>query len=324
MVTDTKCELTPDGRMQCFMGHESYDSFLKNSVPEFWFKPMVPQDIIASFRVIRKLTELSYFEYEFCDVAALKASLLFEMALKLRYCELTKLMPQNGNPNPQKKNLKYYLDWFKDRNYFEIINPEYLDRIRSMRNYWAHPQSHSYSGLMNLMIVGNTVDLINDLYEDQELRLSRFNLREVFSTKLQSITTGGAYFNSCNFKEVIYNAMLIFIDNKEPKPVYYIALHPTVNFKHENYKSKKGIIVVTNEFEFDKEETELRMKNLDSGTWCGLKVATDPTYMEIYYEFKRERESDLTANNPVFEYSHRLKNTANEYFIKLRRDFHRK
>ncbi len=106
-----KFELISDGRMASFESCETYDLFLKKMLPTFWFNKNVPSDVLDSIRVIRKLIEASYFEYEFCDVAALKAALIFEMALKIRYHDLTNETWNIKVKNQPKRDLANLIKW---------------------------------------------------------------------------------------------------------------------------------------------------------------------------------------------------------------------
>ena len=139
----------PDGIMQSFVGNETWKSFLENSVPKIWFKPNVSPDIVNSFKVVQKLMEFGYCEYEFCDIAAVKSSLNLEMALKIRYFELTgedwKLKGK-----PPKRDLANLIKWFLDHKLFEIEDEQFFYHVRWMRNYWAHPERYGFGGLMYL------------------------------------------------------------------------------------------------------------------------------------------------------------------------------
>lgn len=48
-------------------------------------KPKVHNEIKEGFRIIRKLPEHSYFEYQFYDETVAKSLVILEMALRIRY-----------------------------------------------------------------------------------------------------------------------------------------------------------------------------------------------------------------------------------------------
>jgi len=148
----------------------SIEEFEKNILPIFYLNKKAPDDVKKSLRVLYKLLVLSYYEYEFVDIAAGKTMHIFEMALKLRYKEL------NDQPWNSKKPLKSLIDWFQAENYFEISHSGYFDHIRNVRNYFSHPERHTLGGISIFHLIRDPIDLINDLYEDRELRQKRHEL----------------------------------------------------------------------------------------------------------------------------------------------------
>lgn len=50
--------------------NESFEDFCQNRIPQIYLKPNVHDEIKEGFRIIRKLLEHSYFEYQFYDEAA--------------------------------------------------------------------------------------------------------------------------------------------------------------------------------------------------------------------------------------------------------------
>ncbi len=196
------------------------DAFGKEFVPEIFLKPQVHKDIVENFRIIEKLLEHSYFEYQFYDVAFLKSLLTFEMALKLRYKEI------NSNDWDKKKPLIQLIDWFQKRNYFEVYNDEYLKMIREIRNLVTHPSEHSFSGPHSRHLIENVLDLINGLYEDPKLRKERMILTTKIINLLHKFTNGikCVIDNSIHYA---FNAWPGFINNKTTLPEIYFYFNPT-------------------------------------------------------------------------------------------------
>lgn len=207
---------SPDPRMTCFDGCETYESFLKVMTTEIWLKPEVHEDVHNSFRVIKKLIEHSYYEYEFYDVAVTKALMTLEMALKIRYKEINEedwdRKTKKGEP---KRDLNNLINWFKDNKYFEIEDSDYLKKVKNIRNYFAHPNKFGFGGPIMGQWIEHPMDLINDIYENIELRKKRFIENENISQKLQQFLPEGSVLQIGQKEEIIYLAHLIFIDNKE-------------------------------------------------------------------------------------------------------------
>ena len=175
----------PDARATAFVGCETYEGFLKNGVPEIYLKPEVHDDVKSSFRVVEKLLQYSYYEYEFFDVAGTKSLLTLELALKLRYVDLNK-------GEGKHRNLNYLIQWFLERKYFETTNPKFLENIRWIRNHLAHPDRYSFGGFAMRQWIEHSLDLINSLYENVELRIKRASLQKSLLPRFRRLTKNGA------------------------------------------------------------------------------------------------------------------------------------
>lgn len=194
--------------------------FNKTFIPEIFLKNKVHGDVKENFRIIKKLIEYSYFEYKFYDVAALKSVLTLEMALKLRFKEV------NSVDWEKKKPLIQLIDWFQTRSYFEVYNKEFLASIRFIRNLLAHPNEHTYSGPHNRPIIENVLNLVNDLYEDPQLRALRISLINKINSRLESLSKGV----KCQIDNKVYfafNAWPAFINNKTSIQEIYFYFTPT-------------------------------------------------------------------------------------------------
>lgn len=89
------------------------------------------------------------------------------MALKLRFREL------NNSEWNKKWSLEQLIEWFRKRDYFETEDKRFFDHVRNTRNYLSHPERHSFAGMASFHWISTAVDLINDLYEDVEMRKQR-------------------------------------------------------------------------------------------------------------------------------------------------------
>jgi hypothetical protein len=202
------------------------EDFKNRWVPEIYLKPQVHKDVQEKFRVIKKLIQHSYFEYQFYDVAATESLLTFEMALKLRYKEI------NAKDWEKNKPLAQLIDWFEKRNYFEVYNDLYLKSIRQIRNGAAHPTQHSMSGGLNRRIIENILDLINGLYEDTTLRKDRMELSlkiiaqlNAYNEAIKCTIDGSSHY--------AFTAWPGFINNKLTPSEIYFYLNPAVIISEE-------------------------------------------------------------------------------------------
>ena len=213
-------ELKPDERWSILYNANDFDTYIKICTPEIWLKPEVPKHIHDSFGIIRKLLEHSYYVYEFYDEAASKALLIFEMALKLRYEEI------EGKKWKKWDNLQKLIQYFADGQYFEADNQDFFDHIRHVRNSHAHPEQFSFGGAIMKQWIDKPMGLINDLYEDRELRRQRYSKREQIVQYFESVLHSGAELIIGDRRYVLAGARLLFIDNKYNPEVYYFGFVP--------------------------------------------------------------------------------------------------
>ncbi len=129
-----------DERWEAFDVPFEFESFCKRIMPEIYLKPVVHMDVHKAFRVIQKLMQFSFYEYEFYDVAASKALFTVEMAMRIRYCEIT------GIEWPDNKPYHKLIDWLHEEYYFDVYNESFLKNIREVRNLMAHRKEYSFGG----------------------------------------------------------------------------------------------------------------------------------------------------------------------------------
>lgn len=200
---------------------DNFEQHCKNNVPEIYLKESVNKDVRDSFRIVKKLAELSFFEWEIYDVAAQKAMVTFELALKKRYFEITQ------DPWPGKKPLKQLIDWFHDRGYFEVYHPYFLERLRMIRNHLTHHEHYWFGGAIHRQWIASCADLINDLYEDTTLRKERMSTVLKLNADFKKLTEKGAPLTINGKTHLIHSARVGFINNKvSPSEISVIFIKP--------------------------------------------------------------------------------------------------
>jgi len=162
-----KIPLKRDDRWSAFATDHTWESFQEMYLPKFDLSPSVNEEAKKRYRVIRKLIAFSYYEYEFFDIAASQMAMLMEMAMVLRYQEITgeewsKNKVKKGEP---KRDLKNLFSWLGEQGYLELTHHFSKDLLRQTRNYFAHPKKHSFGGGMNLPRIKELLFLINALYD---------------------------------------------------------------------------------------------------------------------------------------------------------------
>lgn len=199
----------------CVQGAETFESFKDRIVPGFKFRKEVNEEIVKSFAIVRKLLFHSYFEYDFLDPAMTKALTSFEMAMKQRYFEET------SKKWGQRKSLQDLLYYFNDEGFFEYDRKGLMDAIRSLRNSQSHPEKYFGGGFGLMKVFDHCVDLINDSYEDIELRKERIAEKRKINKVIKKIIQNGGMMVEPDASFIIYDASIYFVDNTQVQKKYY-------------------------------------------------------------------------------------------------------
>lgn len=216
----TEKYLTPYG----LFSDQTFEDFCSKLHP-FYFKPEVPDDIVKSFTVIEHLLALGYYNYGCFDVAYTKALHTLDMALHLRFKEL--------EPNKNPKGLQGLINYFISRNYLDT-SKQTMDHLKYMRDFYSHPKWHTIGGILSMHGAEHVHRIINQLYEDVNIRKEGLKLANLFSKMIKdsnldnfSVLTVGTH------STLLFNSYLLFINNKYAEPVYTLSCQPLFNFEEE-------------------------------------------------------------------------------------------
>lgn len=190
------------------------DSLLEN----VYIKSEVPPEIKEQILLVEKLMIHTYYEYYFIDIALTQAIFILEKSLRLRYKEI--------NSRDYTGVFKSLIKWFYDRYYFEERNFDVIDKLRDIRNGKVHDARADTGGIVYLKTVYTVFDLINDIYEDPQLRQSRFNEIDLLQSKLDSTCNEGAIISINNKRLIIYSTKIEFLNNKILVPVLNLRVRP--------------------------------------------------------------------------------------------------
>jgi hypothetical protein len=218
--------LTPDSRTEIVFGSNDYDLFLTR-LPNLFLTEQVPEIIQNEIKIVLKLLQHSYFEYEFIDIALTHAIFTMEKALKLRYYDLQK--------SESKLSLEKLITWAKDHDLVEHETSDVLHAYRIIRNAKVHATRRSLGGLIYLQAIPGVTALINDLHEDTLLRSERklhlTNIRKFFDEHFSL----GMQLNieeRTNLYKILHP---VFVDNKSNPALWYFAGVPITDLR--NYKA---------------------------------------------------------------------------------------
>lgn len=186
---------------------ETFELFQKNVLNKVYLNPSMIDDTKEQIRIVEKLLLLSYYEYQFIDVAMTQVVFVLEKALKFKWQQL--------HNEHTRKNFSALIKWAFDEGYFESYNIEFIEQLRQIRNHSVHNETHSFGGVVFLNKVYHTIDLINDLYEDALLRKQRKEVIKTLQDQFNVLFANGAIQVFDNTKMIVYKAYPIFINNKK-------------------------------------------------------------------------------------------------------------
>jgi len=311
--------IQPDERWDIIYGIKSHEEFMDKFNLKFHLKPEAAPDIHGIFRVVQKLLEHSYFEYEFGDVAALKAKLWLETALKIRYQELSgKFWPQKG------KNYKELLMWFMDGGYLEYNSKDLVDYVRDVRNLSAHERMHSFSGALGAQHVRIAVDLVNDVYEDKEKRTERIRETAMINSNIEKLLGKGCMLELASGESFMtYLMVVVFYDNKRVPQRIHLSYKPIFPIP-DQYNVSDSIAIyecfpLTCHF-IELDEEQVIGRTADGEEVFKLSLIVDPTTRKAWNDWKKS--FDAYRATMIF-FAHVDFDPVSSYMADLRTEFHK-
>lgn len=193
-------------------------------IPEFYFKKEVPEDVVKNFEIVEQLLAHSYYEYRFIDEALAKALHTFEMAMRIRYNEVV--------TEPKKRVVfNDLITELSNLNLFEA-SFETLKHVKSLRNYYSHPERHSFGGVFHWNKIEFINRLINEMYEDINLRLERTEKAKGFIEEQQKKNLHKSLIIYVDGDtHLLYSLELLFVNNKHNPNAYLLACVPLFNLE---------------------------------------------------------------------------------------------
>ncbi|TAJ47350.1 MAG: hypothetical protein EPO58_15735 [Chitinophagaceae bacterium] len=280
----------PHPKIDSRWGHDAqiveYETFFQKVDSTFYLKSEVHQDVHGHWNVIKSLVELSYYQYEFIDLAVQKALMSLELAMKLRHKEI------ENNDWAYHKTMKPLLYWFFKRGYFETDHKEYIDRIDWMRNNYSHPKMHSFGGPFISHNIYSPLNMINDLYEDRGLRKERNNTWDRLQVVFDRINNHGGLMRWEN-KETfpIYFAAIEFVNNKRTPAEIHVAYRVPFTLPNTWKKGDSCQIHPAQELSFHGIEVDkgfIKGKTIDTDTQFTIEPFTEENKIPEFVEWKKQ------------------------------------
>ncbi|MBS1778062.1 MAG: hypothetical protein JST70_01980 [Bacteroidetes bacterium] len=291
--------LTIDETWNAYGVPNNFGEFCKKIAPPILLKSSVNENVRNSLSIVNSLLEFSFFNYQFYDVAALKAIFTFEMAAKIRYREIT--------GEDWKGTLNKLMEWLDKRHYFEVYNQHFLNSYRRFRNSLAHPTSHSFSGPNKRQWIMHTVNLINDMYEDPILRYDRKEIVFSIVEKLNEFKQQGFVVSIDSTPIICFEVALAFVNNKTNPMQMYFYLKPifdiSIAYRTEHKLSDSPVYFITaNGFEILDDSIKLNTPNgevLFSKINNEVAQETYANWIKLYREYNDQVMEDAHWNSQL-------------------------
>jgi hypothetical protein len=175
------------------LGCKSYQTYLEQYLVKGLFHAGVPEDVKKDYETIEYLITHAWYHYPMYDEAVNKMLRTVEMAVRLKAKSLgipTETVDKKGGT--KKIELVHLIRSIRDKGEDNKMKL-FLDYLRDMRNYFMHPDQHSYAGPVHREKIVLGINVINILFGEAATFL-RFEdrqkeLRSVF--KPFQVTTLG-------------------------------------------------------------------------------------------------------------------------------------
>lgn len=210
-------ELIPDEITALLFPSKNYEEYYEKFIMPIYISNKIPENLLYEIDNVKKLLSHSYYEYSFIDLALLHASFVLEKAIRIKYEEIGEAL--------KIKTFEKLIVWAFNKGLFETENIEVVHQIREIRNYKVHDHKiNGFGGVAYFKKILNSISLINDLFEDPNLRKKRKTILKKLNSNLFSITKNGAIFQYGNTKKIIYGCLPLIVNNKiKPKTLSLIV-----------------------------------------------------------------------------------------------------
>ncbi len=207
---------TRDPRMVCISNSQDIHAYTTYVESLFRWNDGVSDDVKNHFEVVKSLLVYSFYNYILIDEAVKKALFAYELAMKIRYYELT------GKKWNKKWvfliNELYKMSLFDD-------NLESIQHDREKRNFFAHPEGSGFGGVAFWNVIKRVVDNINGMYDNVEKRKARIGLTDEFNSFVEGKLKEGFEVNFGNKKLLGHEIYCLWINNRGDNPRYNLLVY---------------------------------------------------------------------------------------------------
>lgn len=305
----------PDTTWEVF-GLNSFEQFEEALIVKGKFHSLVPQDVSESYLQAEYMMAGAYYHHPQYSEALSKILRIFEMAIKLK-CDQLKIK--------RKGKRLYEIMTLVDNAEPAKLLSKHFTAIRSLRNYYSHPERNDHTGAISHGYIVKCVSLLNTLFLPQEIFITNHsetermkNVFEPYQNDLFILNLADGRFLvkeisirtslrvAGKWKYVLYalpvfeNSFENYMNHKFLKPFCFPV--ENLSIKHDTIlaripETSEAIIIQrnknkSNQTKFETEHIELK------------KVPEQQIYM---CEINNEVEIDKVENKFLLDYLHRVR-----------------
>jgi hypothetical protein len=212
----------------------------------------VPEDVVQRFEDVKSVLEGAQEDKRLVRVAVEYSVASFELSLRL-LCD--RLGFEDAMDREADQTLWNFIEWLHKQDYLpryaaempedlppysragsksdEPGIPDFYRSLRDLRNRWLHPFSDSWLGWSTTRFIPKTVELINDFYDDPELRQEERAERRCVSGHCRRLSRDGAALDLSGRRILIHELNMLHFDKTKDPSVYYFAFWPLFDLDPE-------------------------------------------------------------------------------------------
>lgn len=210
------------------LGITTFEDYLSKYKPDFYLINTVPEDVIKEIAVVESLFCCAYINYLFIDESLSKLTRVLELALNLHFQNKTgyKWDDKEFACKYKKRDFNNLIDWTFENDIFDT-DKDFIQIVRKyLRNSYAHPERHSFGGLIVSHWFSQLLIFLNELFEPVQLR----NLR--MERVLENKKTFDLFANSLcvleydNKRILIHHIEILFVNTIKDDEITYCCFSP--------------------------------------------------------------------------------------------------
>jgi hypothetical protein len=207
----------------------------------------VPKDVVQRFDDVKSVLERARGNKRLIRVAVEYSVASFELSLRI-LCD--RLGFEDAMNRKARQTLWNFVEWLHRQDYLphyaaempedlspysragsdsdEPGIPDFYLSLRNLRNQWIHPFSDSWLGWSATRLIPKTVELINDFYDDPELRQEARVERRCVAAHCRRLSRDGAVLelDSSDRRIPVHEVNMLHYENTKDPSAYYFAFWP--------------------------------------------------------------------------------------------------